>query len=54
MRIDLHVHTSTGSDGNLPVDPFTTAADWTYTATTGEVHSASTLTALDSTAYSAW
>jgi len=41
-------------DGNLPVDPFTTAADWTYTATTGEVHSASTLTALDSTAYSAW
>ena len=41
-------------DGNLPVDPFTTAADWTYTAATGEVHSASTLTALDSTAYSSW
>lgn len=41
-------------DGNLPADPFTTAADWTYTAATGDVHSASTLTALDGTNYSAW
>jgi general secretion pathway protein G len=41
-------------DGNLPVDPFTNAADWTYTATTGEVHSASTLTALNGDAYSSW
>lgn len=41
-------------DGNLPNDPFTAAADWTYTATSGDVHSASTLTALDGTAYSAW
>jgi general secretion pathway protein G len=41
-------------DGGLPKDPFTTAADWSYTATTGAVHSASTLTALDGTSYSAW
>ncbi|NIM04138.1 MAG: prepilin-type N-terminal cleavage/methylation domain-containing protein [Armatimonadetes bacterium] len=41
-------------DGGLPKDPFTAAADWTYTATTGDVHSASTLTALDGTSYSAW
>ena len=41
-------------DNNLPKDPFTAAADWTYVATSGDVHSASTLTALDSTAYSAW
>ena len=41
-------------NGNLPNDPFTAAADWTYTATSGDVHSASTLTALDGTAYSAW
>jgi general secretion pathway protein G len=41
-------------DNNLPADPFTGSADWTYTATSGDVHSASTLTALDGTAYSAW
>ena len=41
-------------DGNLPVDPFTTLVDWTYTPATGEIHSSSTLTALDGTAYSAW
>jgi general secretion pathway protein G len=41
-------------DGNLPNDPFTGAADWDYTPTTGDVHSHSTLTALDGTAYSAW
>jgi len=41
-------------DGNLPVDPFTTLVDWAYTPATGEIHSSSTLTALDGTAYSAW
>ena len=41
-------------DGGLPVDPFTGAADWTYVGSTGEVHSAATLMALDGTAYSAW
>ena len=41
-------------DGNLPLDPFTAAADWDYTATSGDVHSHSALTALDGTAYSAW
>ena len=41
-------------DGNLPDDPFTGAGDWTYTPATGAVHSASTLTALDGTAYSSW
>jgi general secretion pathway protein G len=38
----------------LPSDPFTGAPDWAYTATTGDVVSASTLTALDGTSYSAW
>ena len=42
------------ADNNLPKDPFTGTADWTYVAATGDVHSASTLTALDSTAYSTW
>ena len=41
-------------DNGLPNDPFTAAADWTYDGTTGDVHSASTLTALDGTNYSAW
>ncbi len=41
-------------DGNLPPDPFTGAADWVYDNTTGAVHSASTLTALDGTNYSNW
>jgi len=42
-------------DNNLPVDPFTGAADWAYTASTGEVHSASTLTSLDgTTTYDLW
>ena len=41
-------------DQGLPEDPFTKASDWNYTATTGEVHSASTGSALDGTAYSAW
>jgi len=42
------------STGNLPDDPFTGAGDWTYVAASGDVHSASTLTALDGTNYSAW
>jgi prepilin-type N-terminal cleavage/methylation domain-containing protein len=41
-------------DGNLPPDPFTAATDWNYNNATGEVHSSSTLTALDGTAYSTW
>ncbi len=41
-------------DDNLPVDPFTTAADWSYTASTGHVQSASTLTALNGENYSSW
>ncbi len=41
-------------DGNLPKDPFTGAADWTYDAASGDVHSSSTLTALDGTNYSDW
>ncbi|HUT74660.1 MAG TPA: prepilin-type N-terminal cleavage/methylation domain-containing protein [Armatimonadota bacterium] len=43
----------TGS-GSLPADPFTGAADWTYNSSTGEVHSSSTLTALDASTYSIW
>ena len=41
-------------DGNLPKDPFTAASDWSYVGTSGDVHSVSTLTALDGTNYSAW
>ena len=40
-------------DGAMPLDPFG-GQPWTYDAATGNVHSASTLTALDSTAYSSW
>jgi prepilin-type N-terminal cleavage/methylation domain-containing protein len=35
-------------------DPFTAASDWVYDNTTGAVHSNSTLTASDGTAYSTW
>jgi len=42
-------------DGNLPKDPFTgSSTTWSYTATSGDIHSGSTLTALDTTPYSAW
>ncbi len=41
-------------DGNLPKDPFTSAADWAYDNTTGAVHSSSDLAALDGTAYNTW
>jgi prepilin-type N-terminal cleavage/methylation domain-containing protein len=43
----------TGS-GNLPNDPFSGAADWTYSNITGDVHSSSTLTAMDGSAYNSW
>jgi len=42
------------ADGALPKDPFTGAADWTYSSTSGEVHTSSTLLALDGSAYSIW
>ena len=42
------------SGGGLPPDPFTGASDWTYDNSSGEVHSASTLAALDGSAYSSW
>ncbi len=41
-------------DGDLPEDPFTGAADWDYTAATGDVHSSSTLTAINGENYSDW
>jgi general secretion pathway protein G len=41
-------------DGGLPKDPFTTAADWSYTGATGHIQSASTLTAINGEAYSSW
>jgi len=41
-------------DGGLPVDPFTTLADWTYVATSGDVNSSSTLTAINGENYSDW
>jgi general secretion pathway protein G len=46
-----YLHTA---DNAIPKDPFTDAADWTYTKETGEVHSAATLTAIDGSAYSTW
>ncbi len=42
----------TTPDGNLPPDPMTGAADWTYVNTTGAVHSSSTGQTIDGTAYS--
>jgi len=41
-------------DNNLPNDPMTGAADWTYDNANGDVHSSSTLTALDGTDYTTW
>jgi len=41
-------------DGNLPLDPFTGAADWNYNNSTGAVHSASTLSAQNGSAYNTW
>jgi type II secretory pathway pseudopilin PulG len=39
---------------SLPEDPFTQAADWTYSNTTGDVHSSSDMAGLDGSAYSSW
>jgi len=41
----------TTSDGNLPKDPVTGAADWTYSATSGAIHSAATGNNLAGVAY---
>ena len=42
-------------DGGLPIDPFTALPDWAYDGPTGEVHSASTMGALDGvTTYDSW
>ncbi len=46
-----YLHTA---DGGIPKDPFTDAVDWTYDGTTGEIHSASTLTGIDGSNYSDW
>jgi prepilin-type N-terminal cleavage/methylation domain-containing protein len=43
----------TGS-GQLPKDPFTGAADWTYDNATGDVHSSSDLDSLSSEPYNTW
>jgi len=42
------------ADSNLPKDPFTDAADWSYTAATGHIQSSSTLTAINGENYSSW
>jgi prepilin-type N-terminal cleavage/methylation domain-containing protein len=41
-------------DGQLPKDPFTASADWSYDNTTGSVHSSSTLVSIGGAAYSTW
>ena len=42
-------------DSNMPKDPFTdSSTTWSYTANTGDVHSGSTLTAINGEAYSTW
>lgn len=41
-------------DGDLPKDPFTGTADWKYGPETGDVHSASTMTAINGEHYSDW
>jgi len=42
-------------DNNLPKDPFTeSGTTWSYTASTGDVASGSTLTAINGEAYSTW
>jgi len=41
-------------DDNLPVDPFTTAADWSYTPATGHVQSNSSLSAINGQDYNSW
>jgi general secretion pathway protein G len=41
-------------DGQLPPDPFTSAADWNYDNTTGDVHSSSPLVSVKGSAYNTW
>jgi len=42
-------------DNNLPKDPFTeSSTTWSYTASSGDVTSGSTLTAINGDAYSTW
>jgi general secretion pathway protein G len=42
-------------DNNLPEDPFTeSGTTWSYTASTGDLASGSTLTSIDGEAYSSW
>jgi general secretion pathway protein G len=42
-------------DGNMPKDPFTdSSTTWSYTASSGDVHSGSTLTAINGEAYNTW
>jgi len=57
MSVDRNAYTGpyliTG-DGALPKDPMTDAVDWDYDDSTGEVHSASSLTAVNGSAYSTW
>jgi prepilin-type N-terminal cleavage/methylation domain-containing protein len=40
--------------GGLPADPFTEAADWNYDNASGDIHSSSTLSALDGSDYDTW
>jgi type II secretion system protein G len=56
MSIDRDAYTGpyVVSPGGIPVDPFTGDVDWTYDNATGVVHSSSTLTASDGTAYNGW
>ena len=42
------------ADGQLPVDPFTSAVDWQYATNTAEVHSKCSLKAMDGTNYDSW
>ncbi len=41
-------------NGGLPTDPFTEAVDWNFSNSTGDIHSSSTLRALDGTNYNTW
>ena len=41
-------------DGQLPKDPFTGSANWSYDNRTGALHSASALASIGGAAYSTW
>ncbi len=57
MSVDRSAYTGpyliTGNN-TLPKDPITKTADWNYDNSTGEIHSSSTLTAMNGDAYSTW